>query len=107
MLQSGTRGFFQIEFNTFNQRLISRSENSFDLGQNGEALVVATPDADRILFTCLSEQWYCYIFSQDTWVHLGNWSGAQNGSAHLVIIPDGPTALYHIDDEPVWKGVRL
>jgi len=106
-LDSGTNGFFQIDVHTHDRTLVSTPPRSFDLGQNGEALVVALPDSSRVLFTSLSDTWYFYSFEERRWSSLDNWSEVSNGTAHLVIIPDGPTALYHVDGESHWTGVNL
>jgi len=107
VLEDDEHGFYSVDVEDFTKTLITNPEHSFDLNQNGEALVVALPDQSRILFTSLSDTWYCYLFETDEWIRLAGWEDVRNGSAHLVIVPDGPTALYHIDDHPNWTGVRL
>jgi len=97
---------FEIEIGTFTKTSISRSPEELDLNQNGEALIVALPSMSRVLFTFLGE-WYCYLFEQNAWIQLSNWEHVENGSGSLVIVPFGPSALYHIDDHTSWTGVRL
>jgi len=105
--KEGDRGLYSIDVNTRTQTLISTPPSRLDLGQNGEALVVSLPDTSRVLFTSLSDRWYFYSFADQTWTPLENWDHVHNGSAHLVVIPDGPVALYHIDQRDNWTGVNL
>jgi len=107
MLEYGTRGLSQIDLATFTTSIVSAPEHEFDLSENGEALIVALPNGTRALFTFLSGYWYCYLFERNTWIELEHWKEARNGSAHLVIIPEGPTALYHVDEESEWTAVNL
>jgi len=106
-LESNGGGFFEIDGATFAKTLISSPEDELDLNQNGEALIVALPDMSRVLFTCLSGTWWCYLFERNEWIQLEHWDDAENGSAHLVIVPFGPSALYHQDETDHWLSVNL
>jgi len=106
-LCSSTRGLYEINVAEQRKTLISNPPVAFDLGQNGEALIVALPDMKRIMFTSLNDRWHYFLFEERRWVELEHWSRTRNGSAHLVIIPDGPVALYHLDEEASWTGVNL
>jgi len=99
--------FEEVDAETYERRVISNRPGDFDLNQNGEALIVALPDMSRVLFTYLEDGWTCYLFEQNEWIQLPDWERARNGSAHLVIIPEGPTALFHIDGHRQWSSVSL
>jgi len=107
ILYAGTRGLHRFNIADHSISLVAGCPRDFDLNQNGEALVVALTDMSRVLFTSLSNHWYFMTFDNQRWTELEHWENAHNGSAHLVIVPTGPTALYHIDDEQNWTGVNL
>ena len=107
VLCEGTRGLFAVDPVAGTRRLVADVPEAFDLGQNGEALLVALPDLSRLLFASLCNTWYCYDFEHARWTRLSGWAETRNGSAHLVILPAGPTALYHIDEESTWQTVDL
>lgn len=106
-LCEGTRGLYAVDLAAGTRRHVADVPESFDLGQNGEALLVARPDLSRLLFASLCNTWYCYDFERARWDRLPAWAETRNGSAHLVIVPAGPTALYHIDEESTWQTVDL
>jgi len=106
-LYSGTRGLFEVDVANNRQTMVTNTPRDFDLNQNGEALIVALPGSSRLLFTSLSDNWYAYVFEDERWIELSHWEDVSNGSAHLVVIPSGPVALYHIDEEHNWTGVNL
>jgi len=106
-LYAGVRGLYQVNVHDHTTALVSNAPRDFDLNQNGEALIVALPDMTRVLFTSLSDHWFYFSFDDQRWVELPEWSNTHNGSAHLVVVPSGPVALYHIDGNPRWTGVNL
>jgi len=101
------RGLFRIDVEAETSEHISDSPSNFSLGANGEAFLARVSPSEFIIFAGLSAGWHAYSLERNTWVRLPNWRNVRNGSGHLVIVPEGPTALYHVDDSDRWEMVAL
>jgi len=101
------RRLFRIDIAEETQTHIQDSPSNFSLGANGEAVLCRVSPTEFLIFCGLSAGWHVYSSEQRRWVALHNWRNVRNGSGHLVIVPDGPTAFYHVDDTERWEMVEL
>jgi len=101
------RGVFAVNIQEESCAQAFDTPSNFSLGANGEAVLVRTSPSEFIMFSCLSAGWHAYSSERRRWVHLDHWRNTRNGSGHLVIIPEGPRAFYHVDDTARWELVDL
>jgi len=101
------RGLFRLDMTAGESTHISDSPSNFSLGANGEAFLARVSPTEFFLFVSLSAGWHVYSRERNTWSPLRNWRNVRNGSGHLVIVPEGPTAFYHVDDNDRWDMVNL
>jgi len=101
------RGLFRIDIAEETCTHISDSGSNFSLGANGEAVLIRTSPTEFLIFCGLSAGWHVYSSEANRWVHLDHWRNVRNGSGHLVFIPEGPRAFYHVDDNANWDTVDL
>jgi len=86
---------------------VTGSPSNFSLGANGEAVLIRNSATEFLIFCGLSAGWHVYSSERNRWERLANWRNVRNGSGHLVIIPEGPRAFYHVDDNSRWETVDL
>jgi len=101
------RGLFSIDLTAETTTHISDSPSNFSLGANGEIFFARTSPSEFMIFAGLSSGWHAYSHEHNRWLQLRNWRSPRNGSAHLVIVPEGPTAFYHVDDTDHWEMVEF
>jgi len=101
------RGFHRIDVDAESIERVCETPSNFSLGANGEAFLARVSPSEFILFAGLSNGWQAYSSERNQWVQLRNWRNVRNGSGHIVIVPDGPTVFYHVDDSDRWEMVNL
>jgi len=101
------RGLFRIDLDAETSAHVSDTPSNFSLGANGEAFLARTSPTEFIIFAGLSSGWHAYSLERNTWIQLRNWRNVRNGSGHLVIVPEGPVAFYHVDDNDRWEMVNF
>jgi len=100
-------GLFRIDIAEEERTHYHDTPSNFSLGANGEAVLVRVSPTEFLIFCGLSGGWHCYSSERERWINLHHWRNVRNGSGHLVIVPDGPTAFYHVDDSERWDMVPL
>jgi len=106
-LCSDGRGFQRINVEAESIERVCETPSNFSLGANGEAFLARVSPSDFFLFAGLSNGWQVYSLERNAWQQLRNWRNVRNGSGHMVIVPEGPTAFYHVDDSDRWEMVEL
>lgn len=101
------RGLFRIDVVAGESTHVCDTPSNFSLGANGEAFLARISPSEFFIFAGLSGGWHVYSRERNTWVQLRNWRNVRNGSGHFIIVPDGPTGFYHVDDADSWEMVNL
>ena len=79
----------------------------YSFSTNYEHYLFNTEDFGYFVFATFITHWYVYSSLNNKWYRLSNWKNIIDSSSHLVIIPDGPIAYYHVRDCSHWEMVPL
>jgi len=106
-LCSDNRGLFRLDVTSGESTHVSDTPSNFSLGANGEAFFARVSPSEFFIFAGLSSGWHVYSHEHNQWVQLRNWRNVRNGSCHFIIVPEGPTGFYHVDDSDSWEMVNF